>query len=93
MSKEKDEVLYQSPQSTKEGKEELYLYSKKKITDINAPENYNSLTNLPNLRLFFYQTGEVINDNPDDKFGVIVMDITLFKAVNEFCPDECECKW
>lgn len=80
-----EKILYESPQSTEEGKQELYLYSKNKITDVNAAENYNSLTGLPTLRLFFYQTGEVVKDNPEDKFAVIVMDITQFKAVNEFC--------
>lgn len=80
-----DKILYESPQSTEEGKQELYLYSKNKINDINAAENYNSLTGLPTLRLFFYLTGEVVKENPEDKFAVIVMDITQFKAVNEFC--------
>lgn len=83
--KKMEKIIYESPQSTEEGKQELYLYSKNKITDINAAENYNSLTGLPTLRLFFYQTGEAIKENPEDKFAMIVMDITQFKAVNEFC--------
>lgn len=83
--KKTDKILYESPQSTEEGKQELYLYSKNKITDVNAAENYSSLTGLPTLKLFFYQTGEAVKENPEDKFAVIVMDITQFKAVNEFC--------
>jgi diguanylate cyclase (GGDEF)-like protein len=85
MGIQSEDVVYESPQTTEEGKQELYLYSQKKIKDVNAAENYNSLTGLPTLRLFFYQTGEIVKDNPDDKFAVIVMDITQFKAVNEFC--------
>ncbi|MBR1477507.1 MAG: EAL domain-containing protein [Lachnospiraceae bacterium] len=80
-----NEAIKQSYQTTEEGKRELYDYSKNKITDIKDPSNYNSLTGLPILRLFFYTAQDIIKENPDGNFAVIVMDITQFKAVNEFC--------
>ncbi len=83
--KAKAEVVDESPQKTDQGKEELYLYSLRKMAEMKSQENVNSLTNLPNLRLFFYECGEAIRQKPDKKFGVIVMDIAQFKAVNEFC--------
>ena len=49
-----EEVLYSSFQNTEEGKKELYEYSKKKILEGQPQTNYNSLTKLPALRLFFY---------------------------------------
>lgn len=82
---EREQILYASHQTTEEGKKELYQYSQNKIKDVKAAENYNNLTGLPTLRLFFYQTGEIVKNNPNDKFAVIVMDIAQFKAVNEFC--------
>lgn len=43
------------------------------------------ITDLPGLRIFFFQAGEMVEMNRDKHFGVLVMDIAQFKAVNEFC--------
>ncbi len=84
LDRKRDEILYSSFQSTKEGKEELYHSEKNKIKDINHESNYNSLTGLPVLRLFYYRAGEIVKEHPEERYAVIVMDITQFKAVNEF---------
>lgn len=83
--KVKEEIVSESPMTTEEGKGELYQYSLKRMEEVKNENNQNSLTALPNLRYFFYLCGEMIKENPDKKFGVIVMDISQFKAVNEFC--------
>lgn len=83
--KTREEIINESPQTADQGKEEMYLYSLRRMAESKIAETHNSLTGLPNLRTFFYQCGEMIRENPDDRFGVIVMDITQFKAVNEFC--------
>lgn len=83
--KAREDVISASPMTTEEGKEELYQYSLKRMEEVKNEDNKNSLTGLPNLRYFFYLCGEIIKENPSEHFGVIVMDISQFKAVNEFC--------
>ncbi|MCM1326251.1 MAG: GGDEF domain-containing phosphodiesterase [Bacteroidales bacterium] len=83
--KAREDIITASPMTTEEGKEELYQYSVRRMEESKGENNNNSLTGLPNLRYFFYLCGEMIKENPDKKFGVIVMDIAQFKAVNEFC--------
>ena len=78
-------ALDQSAQSTEEKQKELYLYSLRKMAEQNVDINRNPLTQLYNLRAFFYQCGEVMQQQPNKKYAVIVMDIAQFKAVNEFC--------
>lgn len=78
-------VINEPPQKTDEGKWELYLYSLRKMAEENVEKNRTSLTNLHNLRAFFYLCGELFRENTEKKFGVIVMDIAQFKSVNEFC--------
>lgn len=43
------------------------------------------ITDLPGLRIFFFQAGEMVETHRDKHFGVIVVDISQFKAVNDFC--------
>lgn len=81
----KEKVINESPQQTEEGKMELYLYSLRKMAENNVESNKNGLTNLHNLKAFFYLCGELFRENLTKKFGVIVMDIAQFKSVNEFC--------
>lgn len=83
--KAKEEVVESSPQKTDAGKEELYLYSLRKMAEENVENNRTGLTNLHNINSFFYLCGEMIKQQPDKKYGVIIMDIVQFKAVNEFC--------
>ena len=81
----KEEVVEASPQTTDAGKEELYLYSLRKMAESNVEKNRTGLTNLHNMKSFFYLCGEMIQSEPDKKYGVVIMDILQFKAVNEFC--------
>lgn len=81
----KDEVVEASPQTTDAGKEELYLYSLRKMAEENVEKNRTGLTNLHNIKSFFYLCGEMIHGDPDGRYGVILLDIVQFKAVNEFC--------
>ncbi len=85
MDKEiKERVFAASYQKSEEGKEELYNYEKNKIHGVDDLANYNSLTKLPVLRLFNYKSSEIVKAYPELRYAVIVMDITQFKAVNEF---------
>lgn len=81
----KEEVVEASPQTMDAGKEELYLYSLRKMAESNVENNRIKLTNLYNMKTFFYLCGEMIKAQPDKKYGVVIMDIVQFKAVNEFC--------
>jgi len=83
--KAKENVIYESPQKTDEGKWELYLYSLRKMAEDNVNEHKNTLTSQHDLKAFFFLCGEMIRENPTKQYGVIVMDIAQFKAVNEFC--------
>ena len=83
--KAKEEIIESSPQKTDAGKEELYLYSLRKMAEENVEKNRTGLTNLHNINSFFYLCGEMIKQQPDKKYSVIIMDIVQFKAVNEFC--------
>ncbi|MDE5748683.1 MAG: GGDEF domain-containing phosphodiesterase [Acetatifactor sp.] len=79
------DVVDNSKQNTEAGKQELYLYSLRKMAEDNVEKNKSPLTQLQNLRSFFYMGGEIIRENPQEQFALIAMDIAQFKAVNEFC--------
>ena len=81
----KEEIVETSPQTTDAGKEELYLYSLRKMAEDNVENNRTELTHLHNMKSFFYLCGEMIKAEPDQKYSVVIMDIVQFKAVNEFC--------
>lgn len=82
---EKSLTIEQSAQMTETGKQELYMYSLRKLANKQTVVEINSLTKLHNAAAFFYSAGEMIRSHPYEKYGVIVMDILQFKAVNEFC--------
>lgn len=82
---QKVDVIDVSRQRTEEGRQELYLYSLRKMAEENVEKNRNPLTQLHNLRSFFYLGDEIIRQNPGQQYAVITMDIAQFKAVNEFC--------
>lgn len=82
---QKVDVVDVSRQRTEEGRQELYLYSLRKMAEENVEKNRNPLTQLHNLRSFFYLGDEIIRQNPGQQYAVITMDIAQFKAVNEFC--------
>lgn len=66
-------------------KEELYLYNLRHMAYANAKTKIDTLTHLVGLGTFFFLADEMVRTNPDHKYGMVVMDITQFKAVNEFC--------
>lgn len=71
--------------ASKVEREELYLYSLKKMAANNINSNESPLTGLYGIKAFFYQSNELMKKNPDKRFAVIRMDIYHFKTVNEFC--------
>lgn len=68
-----------------ETKTDKYLYDLKKMAAQNMNANLSYLTGLPNLRAFFYQAAEIMRNNRDCTFALLVIDIAHFKALNEFC--------
>ena len=62
--------------------DELYLYSLKKMADLNAKKNESPLTGLYGIKAFFYEANELMKNNSDKKFAVIRMDIYHFKTVS-----------
>lgn len=65
--------------------EALYLYSLKKMAENNLDNNLSNMTLLLNRRAFFYKGAEIMRENPDKCFAVLMFDIANFKSVNEFC--------
>ena len=84
-NKTRQEVIDRSPQNSDKGREDMYLRSLRLMAEKNSEDGRYHLTGLYNLKTFFYVSGELMQQNPDSRFGVIVMDIAQFKAVNEFC--------
>lgn len=80
-----DEVLAHSFASTEAGRDELYMYSLRKMADENVQKDVNLITNLPTLRAFFYTADEAMMRYQEMEFALVVLDIAQFKAVNEFC--------
>lgn len=74
-----------SPQVTEDEKAYLYLYSLRKMAENNLESNRAFMTGLYNLRAFQYKAAEEMRENPELRFALIVMDISNFKSVNEFC--------
>lgn len=68
-----------------EQEQELYLYSLRKMAENNLESNRMFMTGLYNLRAFQYKADEVMRENPELRFAVIVMDLANFKSVNVFC--------
>lgn len=92
-------IIEHANATTEQGKEELREFTRKRVAEVNAEEEqkalegapsvfqgaFTNVTNLPGLRVFFYESDQMVVANPEKRFGVIVMDIAQFKAVNEFC--------
>lgn len=68
-----------------EDKTDRYIVYLKKMAEKNLESNLTYLTQLPNVRAFFYQAAEIMRNNRDTKFAMLVLDIAHFKALNEFC--------
>jgi len=78
-------IIAPSPMMTEDGKNELYLYSLKKMADRNAEVDRYSLTGLYGNVAFFYKANECLHTHPDKQYALIRMDIYRFKTINEFC--------
>lgn len=81
----KQDVPGELLQYTEETKNELYLYSLRKMAEKNVESNRTFMTGLYNLRAFQYKAAEEMRANPDLRFAMIMMDLANFKSVNEFC--------
>ena len=68
-----------------EDKTDKHLYNLKKMAAQNMDANLSYLTGLPNLRAFFYRSGEIMHSHRDRTFAMLVLDIARFKVLNEFC--------
>lgn len=64
---------------------ELYIYSLQKMAENNLESNRTFMTGLYNLRAFQYKAAELMIENPQMKFAMIVLDFANFKSINEFC--------
>lgn len=82
---ENNDVMNSLPSNADETKNELYMYSLRKMAEHNMESNRNPITNLYNFRTFLYKSAEIMLENPQKKFAMIVLDIANFKTVNEFC--------
>ena len=80
----RENALYSSYLSSDSEKQRMYDYEINKASRVDESANYNLLTGLPVLRMFNIKCTDIIRDNPDRKFAVIMSDITQFKAVNDF---------
>lgn len=69
------DVVDRSKQNTEAGKQELYMYSLRKMAEDNVEKNKSPLTQLQNLRSFFYTGGEIIRQHPTEQYALIAMDI------------------
>lgn len=88
MSKKEDMQADISPMMTQQGKEELYLYSLKKMAEEKADSNKIKLTGMYGLKAFFFKANECMQKHMDLQYALIRMDIYRFKTVNEFCGRE-----
>ena len=73
-----------SPMTTDEGRNDLYMYSLKKMADRNSEVEKISLTGLYGTAPFFYKANECMIQYPNLNYALIRMDIYRFKTVNEF---------
>lgn len=85
MNSTNDESNMLSLLTSEEGKQELYLYSLKKMAEQNAELERYSLTNLYGLNAFFFKANELLLHNTSQQYALIRMDLYRFKTVNEFC--------
>lgn len=67
---------------------ELYIYSLKKLAENNLENNKTFLTNLYNIRAFHYKAQEIMLENRQEKFAIVILDFSNFKSINEFCGRE-----
>ena len=70
---------------SQERKDELYMYSLRKMAEGNLDNNRGFMTGLYNLRAFHFKADDELRYNPDIDYAIIVLDLSNFKSINEFC--------
>lgn len=85
MGKHKEGYLSSTPLMSEEEQKELYLYTLKKAANENSDQNKVQMTNLYNIRSFYYLGNELRRQHTELKYAVIRLDIYRFKTVNELC--------
>ena len=70
---------------TEQGREELYLYSLRKMAEERADSDRAALTGLYGPKSFFFKANECMQQHEKLQYALIRMDIYRFKTVNEFC--------
>lgn len=78
-------IIQESNQQAEAHKYNLYLHSLRKMAEQNLEQSRSPMTDLYNVRAFFYKSDELAMLNPEHKWAMIVLDIAQFKSVNEFC--------
>lgn len=69
-----------------ERKDELYIYSLKKMAEKNLSlQKHIDFTGLCSVSEFYYRCNEMLADNPNRKYAMIRLDLYSFKTINEFC--------
>ena len=82
------EVIQEQAINQPYDRNDLYLYTLRKMAESNMETNLTNLTRLLNRRAFFYKSAEIMKENPDKHFAIMIMDISNFKMLNEFCSHE-----
>ena len=86
MSRQEEDTKTEfSPMMTEQGREELYLYSLRKMAEERADSDRAALTGLYGPKSFFFKANECMQQHEKLQYALIRMDIYRFKTVNEFC--------
>ncbi len=83
-SNECENNVFEKKNVYKEEYMSMDLRSLREMAEQHVKSNRVTLTGLYNYKAFIYLNDEMIRQNPSAKSAVIIMDISNFKAVNEF---------
>lgn len=83
-SKEFENGTFEKPNTYKEEYIDMDLRTLREMAEQHVESNRTQLTGLYNYKAFIYLNDEMMRQNPTAKAAVILMDISNFKAVNEF---------
>ncbi len=83
-SKEFENGTFEKPNTYKEEYIDMDLRTLREMAEQHVKSNRTQLTDLYNYKAFIYLNDEMMRQNPNAKAAVILMDISNFKAVNEF---------
>lgn len=84
MSRQEEDTKAEiSPMMTEQGREELYLYSLRKMAEERADSDRAALTGLYGPKSFFFKPMNVCSSMKNYSMPLIRMDIYRFKTVND----------